>query len=40
MNNIVKNSIVILVVILAIGGLAYKVMNPNDYQDPRYRSNK
>ena len=40
MNKIIKNTIIIIVISLALGGLVYKAMSPNDYQDPRYRSNK
>ncbi len=40
MNKIVKMLLIIVIVGGVIFGLVYKAMNPNDYQDPRYRTSQ
>lgn len=40
MNAILKYTILTIIALVVVGGLAYKAMSPNDYQDPRYRSSK
>lgn len=38
MNKILKNSLIVAIFSVIAIGLVYKAMNPNDYQDPRYRT--
>lgn len=35
-----KYVVIALLSIAVVGGLVYKAMSPNDYQDPRVRSSK
>ncbi len=39
-NKITKMLLLIVIVGAVVFGLAYKAMNPNDYQDPRYRTSQ
>jgi hypothetical protein len=40
MNKITKTLLLIFIIGGVISGLVYKAMNPNDYQDPRYRTSQ
>lgn len=40
MGETIVKAFFLLLIISFIGGLVYKAINPNNYQDPRYRSSK
>jgi len=40
MNAVVKYMLITIIALGVVGGLVYKAMSPNDYQDPRYRTSK